>query len=266
MTALVKEWMSADPVTIEAQAPALDALERMVEHGIRHLPVVDALGRVVGVISIDDLRAALPLAAVSGASAGKVGRVEIGAGRVGELMTFAPHTVRAETPLAEAADRMAELRIGCLPVVENEGGLVGILSETDALRALAATLWTDELRARRSVETELDALVARLRSERERVARAVGRYTEAERRFSTHPQEEPVDFSERAADRSEAESAGILEDLAVRRLEALDRALERAGTGRLSHCEGCGRRIPLARLQALPGNTLCIACARAQES
>lgn len=264
MATLVKEWMSADPVTIDAQAPARDALERMVEHGIRHLPVVDSLARVVGVISIDDLRAALPLTAARGASAGTA--VEIGGGRVGEVMTFAPHTVRAETPLAEAADLMAELRIGCLPVVENEGGLVGILSETDALRALAATLWTDELRARRCVETELDTLVARLRSERERVARAVGRYTEAERRFSTHPQEEPVDFSERASDRSEAESAGILEDMAARRLEALDRALERANTGRLAQCERCARRIPLARLQALPGNTLCVACARAQEA
>ena len=265
MTTRVKEWMSADPVTVEAQAPARDALELMIEHGIRHLPVVDSLGRVVGVISIDDLRAALPLAAASGASAGTVGRVEIGGGRVGEVMTFAPHTVRAETPLAEAADLMAELRIGCLPVVENEGGLVGILSETDALRALAATLWTDEVRAQRARSTDLDALVVRLRTERERVARELRDYSEVERRFTTHSQEEPVDFSERAADRTEAESAGIFQDLAVRRLEGLDHALERAATGRLARCESCGRRIPLARLQALPGNALCIACARGLE-
>lgn len=266
MATTVKEWMSADPVTIEPQASAREALERMVEHGVRHLPVVDSLGRVVGILSIDDLRAALPTAAAAGVSADRLGRAELGGGRVGELMTFEPHTVRAETPLAEAADRMAELRIGCLPVVESQGGLVGILSETDALRALAATLWTDELRARRSVETELDALVARLRAERERIARARDAYGAVERRFTTHPQEEAVDFSERAADRSEAESAGILQDLAAHRLEALDRALERAATGRLAQCSRCGRRIPLVRLQALPGNTLCIACAREQET
>ncbi|HEX5065839.1 MAG TPA: CBS domain-containing protein [Myxococcota bacterium] len=261
MATTVKEWMSADPVAIEPDAPAQQALELMLEHGIRHLPVADARGRVVGVISIDDLRAALPLSA----SARTVG-LEIGAGRVGELMTHAPHTVRAETPLAEAADRMAELRIGCLPVVESEGGLVGILSETDALRALAAALWTDELRARRSVETELDTLVARLRAERERIAHARDAYRETSRRFAVHPQEEAVDFSERAADRSEAESAGILQELAAHRLEALDRALERADTGRLALCERCGRKIPLARLQALPGSTLCIACARQIET
>jgi CBS domain-containing protein len=265
MTTQVKEWMSADPVTIEPEASALAALERMAEHGVRHLPVVDSLGRLVGVITSDDLRAGLPLGARLVGNGEPAQREGLRGHRVGELMTFAPHTVRAETPLAQAADLLAELRIGCLPVVESQGGLVGILSETDALRALAATLWTDEVRARRARETDLDALVARLRSEQERIARSLHEYAEVERRFTTHPQEEAVDFSERAADRSEADTAGILHSLAARRLDGLDRALERAAEGRISLCEGCGRRIPLARLQALPGSTLCIACARDRE-
>jgi CBS domain-containing protein/RNA polymerase-binding transcription factor DksA len=265
MTTRVKEWMSADPVTIEPDAPAQAALERMALHGIRHLPVVDSLSRVVGVISIDDVRAALPRAAVAAALAEGPRRAEPSSRRVGDVMTFEPHTVRVETPLAEAADLMAELRIGCLPVVESQGGLVGILSETDALRALAATLWTDQVRERRAADTDLDALVARLRAERERLARSIQGHAESSRRFTTHPQEEAVDFSERAADRSEAESAGILHTLAARRLDGLDRALERAAQGRLAACESCGRRIPLARLQALPGNSLCIACARDRE-
>jgi CBS domain-containing protein/RNA polymerase-binding transcription factor DksA len=265
MTTRVKEWMSADPVTIEPDAPAQAALDRMVEHGIRHLPVVDSLSRVVGVISIDDVRAALPRAAVSSALAAGAGRAEPDGRRVGDIMTFEPHTVRAETPLAEAAELMAELRIGCLPVVESQGGLVGILSETDALRALAAALWTDRVRERRAVDTDLDALVARLRAERERVAHALQGHSETARRFTTHPQEEAVDFSERAADRTEAESEGILRELAAQRLDGLDRALDRAAAGRLAVCESCGRRIPAARVQALPGNALCIACARNRE-
>jgi acetoin utilization protein AcuB len=265
MTTHVKEWMSADPVTVEPQASARDALALMVEHGIRHLPVVDSRSRVVGVLSIDDLRAALPLAAAAGANPDRFDRADLGGGRVGELMTFAPHCVRAETTLAEAADRMAELRIGCLPVVESQGGLVGMLSESDALRALASMLWTDELRERRTRETDLDALLARLRQERERVARALEGHTRTERRFAVHPQEEPLDFSERAADQSESDQAALLRGLAERRLEGLDRALERAESGRLHFCERCGRRIPLARLQALPGATLCIGCAHTTE-
>jgi acetoin utilization protein AcuB len=265
MTTRVKEWMSADPVTIGPDAPAQQALERMVEHGIRHLPVVDSKARVVGVISIDDVRAALPRAAVAGAIAAGSARAASSDRRVGDLMTFAPHTVRSETPLAEAAERMAELRIGCLPVIESQGGLVGILSETDALRALAATLRTGEAGAGRAAATEIDSLVARLRAERERVARELADHGAASRRFTTHPQEEAVDFSERASDRTEAESQGILRELAARRLDGLDRALARAAEGRLAVCESCGRRIPLARLQALPGNALCIACARDRE-
>jgi CBS domain-containing protein/RNA polymerase-binding transcription factor DksA len=261
MATRVKEWMTPDPVTVEPQAPARDALERMIEHGIRHLPVVDSLGRVVGVISIDDLRAALPSATGAGANPDTLSRAELGGGKVGELMTFGPECATADTPLADAADRMAELRIGCLPVIESQGGLVGILTETDALRALASASWPEELRERRAKETDLETLIARMRSERERLERSLREYRETERRFASHAREEAIDFSERAADRSEADHAALLHDFAARRLDAVDGALERAERGRLHLCQQCGRRIPLARLRALPGNTLCIACA-----
>jgi CBS domain-containing protein/RNA polymerase-binding transcription factor DksA len=265
MAARVKEWMTADPVTTEPQAPARDALALMVEHDIRHLPVVDARGRVVGVLSIDDLRAALPASAGKGAHPDALAHLELGAGRVGELMSFTPECTTADTPLAEAADRMAELRIGCLPVIESQGGLVGILTETDALRALASEYWSSERRERRPRESELESLVTRMRAERQRLERSLREYRETEQRFGAHGREEPLDFSERAADASESEHAGLLRDLAERRLGGLDRALERAEAGRLHFCEHCGRRIPLARLRALPHTTLCIACAHTSE-
>lgn len=261
MTTRVKEWMTVDPVTTEAQAPAREALTLMVEHGIRHLPVVDSRGRVVGVISIDDLRAAMPLAVAAGANADRLERAELGTGRVGELMTFGPECATADTPLAEAADRMAELRIGCLPVIESQGGLVGILTETDALRALASASWPDEARQQRAKASDLEALLGRMRAERERLERSLREYRETERRFTSHAREEVVDLPERAADRSEADQAALLHDLAARRLEGIERGIERAERGRLHFCEQCGRRIPLARLQALPGNTLCLRCA-----
>jgi CBS domain-containing protein len=262
MTAQVKEWMSGDPVAIEPEASALEAFDLMLDHGIRHLPVVDRSRRVVGVLSIDDLRSALPLAATPRATLGPAARTELRGYLVGELMTFAPETVREDTALEEAASLLANRRIGCLPVVESQGGLVGILSETDALRALAGLLWTDRVRLERGARAELDALVDRLGSERERIKEALARYAEVEREFTIHPQEVPVDFSERASDRSEVERAGIFRGLAERRLEQLERALDRAREGRLARCERCGGPIPTARLQALPGTTWCVACAR----
>jgi CBS domain-containing protein len=111
----VKAHMSGDPVAVLAETLAADAWKFMVERRIRHLAVVDAERRVVGVVSRGDLL-----------------RVPLGQQVVGQLMTAAPAMVGVDTPLAEAADLMADRRIGCLPVVDDAGRLAGILSETDA--------------------------------------------------------------------------------------------------------------------------------------
>jgi acetoin utilization protein AcuB len=129
MTTNVKAHMSGDPVAVSAETLASEAWELMVGRRIRHLAVVDAERRVVGVLSRGDLLRGL-----------------LGAKQVRELMTAHPETVREETPLGEAADRMADRRIGCLPVVDESGRLAGLISETDALRALATLLSTRRAR------------------------------------------------------------------------------------------------------------------------
>jgi CBS domain-containing protein len=125
----VKAHMSGDPVAVLAETLAADAWKFMVERRIRHLAVVDAERRVVGVVSRGDLL-----------------RVPLGQQVVGQVMTAAPATVGVDTPLAEAADLMADRRVGCLPVVDDAGRLAGIFSETDALRALATVLTTGRAR------------------------------------------------------------------------------------------------------------------------
>lgn len=223
----VKAFMSGEPVSLEPEASALEALELMSHHGIRHLPVLDGHKRVVGVLSIDDLRAALPFSVHLDAAPSPRERELAREWSVAELMTHAPETVGEDTALSEAAQTMATRRIGCLPVVDAEGCLTGILSETDVLYALATTLWTDELRARRAEGTEIEIFVTALRRERAAIS----------------ARNDPSD--ERAA----------------RRLHGLDRALAHAAQGRLGICEDCGGRIPLTRLRALPGTTRCMACA-----
>lgn len=137
----VKAWMSGDPISIDASASAYEALCAMSDHRIRHLPVLDEARRVVGVLSFDDLRAAL-VGPISVADLpGPEVREEALEWRVGELMSDAPLVTSAEEGLSSAADRMADARVGCLPVVDAAGRLVGMLSETDALRALAAAAW-----------------------------------------------------------------------------------------------------------------------------
>jgi CBS domain-containing protein len=57
--ARVREWMTEDPVTAPDEMDAEQAAAVMVEHGFRHLPVVDAGGAVVGVVSLRRLVAAV---------------------------------------------------------------------------------------------------------------------------------------------------------------------------------------------------------------
>jgi RNA polymerase-binding transcription factor DksA len=67
------------------------------------------------------------------------------------------------------------------------------------------------------------------------------------------------------SDLSELRVTEALDDMAIRRLQALDRALERAEQGQLEICDDCGGKIALARLHALPAVAVCIECARARD-
>lgn len=71
-------------------------------------------------------------------------RARIRAQVVGDLMTADPIVIRADAPLAEAARLMDEHKISGLPVVDGTGRLVGVLSQTDLLRARATEyLWAN---------------------------------------------------------------------------------------------------------------------------
>lgn len=231
----VKELMSGDPISVGVEASALEAYEAMLRHGIRHLPVLGAGRRVVGVITADDLAAALalplrPREPLSGAE--RRAALEYG---VGELMTHAPRTLDRDATVAEAAEQMAEGRFGCLPIVDEKGRLEGMLTETDLLYALSAQAAGAPSRQRRKQDA-LAALVAELESERARIAK--------------------MDM---------VKLTSSLDALAAKRLAALDRALDPSRRGSLSVCDSCGGPISLPRLRALPGTTLCIDCARAAE-
>lgn len=262
----IKPWMSGSPIAVEADASALEAHDRMVEHGIRHLPVLDAERRVVGVLSIDDLRAALPLPLSLSAPSSLESRESAREWRVGDVMTYAPHTIREEGSLREAADLMADHRIGCLPVVDDQGRLVAMLSETDLLRALAARAWVDEQVSRHLKGADLEPLVDGLRRERERITLRLDQLHAEERGLAADTHEQPMDAPEAGAELRATRVDEGLDDMAARRLEAIDRALDHAAQGRLSVCDHCGGTIPVTRLRAMPGTTLCVACASNRSS
>jgi CBS domain-containing protein/RNA polymerase-binding transcription factor DksA len=261
----VKTWMTADPVSIDPEASALAALESMVDRGIRHLPVVEGR-RVVGVISINDLRAALPVP-VSLRSEVKAADRELVRGyAVGELMTHFPEVTYPETLLEDAARRMADQRIGCLPVVDGQRRIVGMLSSTDALRALAASLWTKRAHDEETQKDELGGLLVKLHDERARIARELDACVRTERDLAERMREDGIDEEERSQEEHEIGLSDRLRELAARRLAAIDRALAHAAAGVLTVCDVCGGEIPVARLRALPGTTSCLLCAQEKET
>jgi acetoin utilization protein AcuB len=121
--------MSRHPLTIEPNAPLSAALTAMREREIRHLPVVEPDGRLVGIVTDRDLRQAT-LARFHALREAERDLL------VQDVMTCAVVTIDAEAPVARAARLMLERRIGSLPVVE-AGRLAGIITERDLLQALA---------------------------------------------------------------------------------------------------------------------------------
>ena len=254
----LRDLMTLEPVAIEPDRAALEALDLMIDRGIRHLPVLDRRGRVCGVVSIDDLRAAFPFA-VSLVRPPSAAERRTGLDlAVGDVMTHGPVTARPQTPLAEAASLLVRFHIGCLPVVDESGKLVGIFSETDALQALVKA---PAQRPGRVLDLEL--LVAALRAERAHLAKQLAEHQDAERALARERHDVPTDREEQARLLTEIGVEEPLASLAARRLAAIDHALERAARGSLGSCESCKREIAIARLRAVPGTSLCRRCAAA---
>jgi CBS domain-containing membrane protein len=247
----VRDFMTGQPETIEAGASALAALDLMIDRDIRHLPVVDRGGRVRGVLSFDDLRAAFPFAVSLRTPPSAAERAIARDTCVGEIMTHDPRTALPDTLLSDAASRLARFRIGCLPVVDGEGRLLGMFSETDALRAL---IDTESAPSRATAPArQLEHLVAELRAERDRIAARIEHLQSAARTA-----DESRD-ARREAVRLLADEPLI--DLSAHRLDAIDRALARVTQGRFGSCTKCGADISVARLRALPDAALCVRCA-----
>lgn len=120
---LVSRVMATELVTGTPDMPLQDAWDELLANDIRHLPIREG-NRLVGVASIRDF------VWVSASVAG--------GGTVGQLVTpdRPLHTTTPSTTMREAAGRMAQQRFGCLPVLDDDGVLVGLVTATDAIKAL----------------------------------------------------------------------------------------------------------------------------------
>lgn len=129
----VRDWMTRSPFTIHPQQTLPQAHKLMKTRNVRRLPVVEG-DTLVGIVTFGDIREAQP------SDASSLGIYElnylIGLLTIDSIMTKDPITIRENATIAEAAEIMLEHKVGGLPVVDEEGLLVGIITETDICRVV----------------------------------------------------------------------------------------------------------------------------------
>jgi len=116
---LVKDLITKNPVYARPEDTVLNVVKRMAELHIGALPVVDSKGRLIGIFTERDLlkrvvAKELPLTT-----------------KVGDVMTPNPITVKPATTIREALEKLKKIKARHLPVVDDDGNLIGIISIKD---------------------------------------------------------------------------------------------------------------------------------------
>jgi acetoin utilization protein AcuB len=134
---LVRECMTANPITVPPDTAVSAALRLMRDKKVRRFPVLDAHGALVGIVSDKDLLHVAPSPATT-LAIWEIPEL-LAKVTVEKVMAREVITASEETPLEEAARIMADNRIGGLPVMRDRR-VVGIITETDLFKALLRLL------------------------------------------------------------------------------------------------------------------------------
>jgi CBS domain-containing protein len=123
----VADYMSKRLVTLAKDTDVIDAVKKLLDHKITSAPVVDQIGRLLGMFSEKDVMNIVLEAAYNQSMSGKVG----------DYMTKETISVDAESSIVDLAEKFQQTSVRSFPVfLDND--LVGIVSRTDVLRALAS--------------------------------------------------------------------------------------------------------------------------------
>lgn len=128
----VSKNMTIDPVTITPDRGVFEAFEIMKKEGIQRLPVLSDDGNLIGIITEKNI--------INAAADRKVSIVEfallLSKVKVGDVMTREVVTVFMDDPVEQAAKKMSDNDISFLPVVDEKGKLVGVVTRSDLFRLL----------------------------------------------------------------------------------------------------------------------------------
>jgi len=131
---LVKGWMTTDLITVEEDTSMMKASMIMKEKKIRCLPVVNKKGQLAGIVSDRDLKDAAP----SKATTLDVYELNylLSSIKIKDLMTKNVVYVKPDETVEFAAILMLENKISSLPVINDKGALIGIITQTDIFKVM----------------------------------------------------------------------------------------------------------------------------------
>ena len=130
---LVRNWMSKNVVTVDVDDSMHDAMKLLKQHDIRMLPVMKK-GKLVGILTDRDLKRA----SASDATTLDVHELLylVSKIKIKDIMTKNPITVPPDYTVEETAERLLKNKISGVPVVDQNGKLVGTITQTDLFRVL----------------------------------------------------------------------------------------------------------------------------------
>jgi acetoin utilization protein AcuB len=139
----ISGMMAKNLVTIQQDARISEARELMQNHHIRHLPVVDASGALVGILTDRDMRDAMPSTLLDEKSYNETLAMVL-QHSVSEIMSRNPQAIPVYYTIEDTLVVIQKKKVGALPVVDENGKLISILSTRDLLASLINVLGIGE--------------------------------------------------------------------------------------------------------------------------
>ena len=136
--------MSRDVQSVGPKTSLREALRHLREHHIKALPVVDADSRVIGILTQTDLldKADWGMSATGSGLGWRLRAMSNSdrslKGKVEDIMSAPVKAARAETPIAQIVPIMADAGLHHLPVVDEDGRLMGMVTQSDVMAAMFA--------------------------------------------------------------------------------------------------------------------------------